>query len=197
MQTLIRGNHARRKHPLGLLPFLLRLLLDHQIERPIQRAIQPLDIILLVRLRPSRHRLLHRHAVLGGDLLAVLRHPHLRIGQQLLHHLRPRRGLRGHQQLVVPRHAAARVVPANVLGGNAVALVQLDAPVQIGRGVLLEVKVLAEGGGQPLVEPLLVEVEGFFKGRQLAGEQGRASEDHAGLDAVDLRRGRGGGVGAC
>lgn len=201
VQTFVCRNHARGKHPLRLLLSaaldVLHLLLHHKIKRLIQRPIQPLHIPLLIRLRPSRHRLLDGNPILSGDLLTIFRHSHLRISNQLLHHLFPAGRMRAHQHLVVPRHPAARVIPTNVLGGHAVALLQLDAPVQVRGRVLLEVEVLAEGRRQPLVEPLLVEVEGFFKGGQVARQERGARQDHAGLDAVDLRRGRGGGVGAC
>ena len=64
------------------------------------------------------------------------------------------------------------------------ALLQLDAEVEVGGRVLLEVEAAAEGGGQPLVETLLVEVVGRLEGGLVAGEERGAGEDEAGFEAV-------------
>ncbi len=71
------------------------------------------------------------------------------------------------------------------------ALLQLDAEVEVGGRVGLEVEGAAEGGRQPLVETLLIEVVGGLEGGLLAGEEGRAGEDEAGFEAV---AGVGGGL---
>lgn len=73
------------------------------------------------------------------------------------------------------------------------ALAQLEAPVEGARRVGREVEGGAEGRGEALVEPLLVEVEGGFEGGRGAGEERRAREDEACFDAVAGGGGVGGG----
>ena len=196
MKRLLSRHQGRGKlpHPLRS---PLHLPLHNQIQRPIHQPIQPSHIPLLIRLGPPLHRRLHGHPLLRHDRLTVLTDAHLSVRQQPLHHdLRIRRRA-ADEHLVVPGHAAARVVAANVLGGHAVALAQLDAEVEVRRRVLLVVEGPAEGGRQPLIETLLVEVVGRLKGRLLAREQRGAGEDDAGFDAVAGGVRGGGWLGGC
>lgn len=64
------------------------------------------------------------------------------------------------------------------------ALLRLEAPVQLGGRVASEVELLAEGGRETLFQALLVEEEGGLEGVESAGEKRGPGEDEAGFDGV-------------
>lgn len=182
MQVLVRLHIPAGKLPAPLLP------LDDKVNRPIHLAIQPLRVALLVSLGAPGRRPLDRDTVVVIDPLAILADPHLGIGEQHVHQRLGAARLLPQRRLVVPRVRRAAAVAAQLARHAAAALAHLEAPVQVCGRVALEEELLAEGRGEPLVEPLLVQVEGALKGRRRAREQGRAREDDARLDAVLLRR---------
>lgn len=163
MQRLIRSDRRSGELPSAVLP------LNNKIKRPLQLPIQPLHIRHLIRLRQPSNRPLNRHPLLSRNLLRVLANPRLSILQQ---RLRQRLGTRipiPDAQLVVPRGGRAAVVLANLAGDDAVALAELDGPVELRGGVALEEGGLGEGEGEALVEALLVEEVGVFEGGLGAG----------------------------
>lgn len=190
MKRLLSRNQARGELPLGTLALAL---LDDEIKSLVQLAIQSPHIILLIRLGPPRHRSLHGDPVLIRQDLTIITNPLLGIQQQLLHNSLGVARRAAHQHLIVPRHSSMGVIPPDILSGDTATFLQLDLPVQLGRRVFLEIHGRSEPRLQPLVEPLLVEVERRLEGRGQLGQERGAGEDNSRLDAV--ARGRGGGRG--
>jgi hypothetical protein len=164
---VLAGQHiTSRELPPGL-PFPY-----NQIQRPIQTPVQLPHVVLLIALRPSRRRPLDLDPIFLRDLLSVLTDPHLRVGQDPLLHRRLARSQRtADEHLVVPAHSASGVIAADIPPRNAVALADLDPPVQLGGGVVPEVEALPERGGQALLQTLLVEEEGCLEGMEVPGEE--------------------------
>lgn len=201
VQRLVRRDGGSRELPPPLLPH------NNQIKRPLKLPIQPPHIALLVRLRHPLYRPLDRHPLINRDLLRIITNPRHRVLQNRLPQRLGARELVPDPQLVVPRAGRPTVVLPDLARHDAVALLELKGPIELRRGVALEEGGLREGERQPLVEPLLVEVEGVLEGRLRPREQRGAREDHARLDEVPRgavgrgrrRRGRcfrgGGGVG--
>ena len=175
-----------------------KLILHDEIKSPLQRAVQAAEITLFVRFRHTRVR--------TGNLLALARILRRSIDSLLGvtdEHLRLIGRVRlgsANEQLVVPRVGRIGVVLADVPRGR-VTLLDLALPVFVGGRPPLEVEVLGEGQGEPLVQPALVEVVGFFERVQVAGDLRRAGENHACIDRVcrfhDRVDGRGGVGGGC
>ena len=186
MQSLTRQHVRAGEPPRPVFP------LHDQVQRTVQLAIQPPRVPLLVLLRPPRSRRLDRHPLRLRDLFAVLADADLGVEHQRAAHALLVRQLRANTLLVVEQLAAVRAVYADVLGGRAAPLGQLDGPVERDRRVLLEVRLAAEWRAEPFVEPFLVEEECRFERQQWPREQRRACEDDARLELMRrLRQGNG------
>lgn len=179
MQILSTSNNISREPP-------AIFTLDNKVQRPLQLPIQPLDILLLIRLRLTSQRALDGDHILSGDNLGVIANARLGVPEQALDQALLRAHLVADSQLVLPRARALAVVHAELLGHGALALPDLEVPVEPARRVGLEVDARDEGRVEPLLQPLLVEKEGVLKRVQLARQQRRARQDQARSHVVRL-----------
>ena len=65
-----------------------------------------------------------------------------------------------------------------------VALLDFPFPFDVPRRAFLIVKVAAEGQGEAFIESSLVEVESFFKRREVAGYERGTGKENGGFDFV-------------
>lgn len=198
MATLGVGDETRERERgtnlvqdfLGLNPGLWKIpvvvLPHYQVERPIQFPIQSRQISLPVRLRLPTQRPLNPQPILKTQPLTILTHPALRFEVQPLPNGIWVRQIVAlvNQQLVVPLQGPAAVDTANLAGHGAAPLEPFDLEVDSRGLALAEEELLGEGCRQPLVEALLIEIEGVLEGCMLAREQRRAGEDEAGVKAI-------------
>jgi hypothetical protein len=156
---------------LGKLPLPL-LVLNKQIQRPLQCSVQALCVVLLVRLSTSRHRLVEQfslnllHALLFScTCFAPISRCVLEKFLNLVLHFA---FSCSDEKLVVPRLVTVALVPSDVASGCQ-PLLHFAFPFQVRGCALLEVKVACEGEGETLVQALLVEKEGGLERVQVAG----------------------------
>jgi hypothetical protein len=156
---------------LGKLPLPL-LVLNKQIQRPLQCSVQALCVVLLVRLSTSRHRLVEQfslnllHALLFScTCFAPIGRRVLEKFLNLVLHLA---FSCSDKQLVVPSLVTITLVSANIACRRQ-PLLHLAFPFQVRGCALLEVKVACEGESETFVQALLVEKEGGLERVQVAG----------------------------
>lgn len=186
MQVLILGNHIGREDP--AVPAL-----DNQVQRAVELAVQPAHVALLVGLGDPADGGLDGDDVLGVDDLCVVADAGLGVLEEGLDDALLVAELIADAELVVPRLGALAVVDAQLLGDGALAVLNLEVPVEAAGRVGLVVDAGDEGGVETLLEAFLVEEEGVLKRVQLARHQRRPGEDHAGAYVVWRRRGASGG----
>ena len=165
------------------------LVLDQQIQRPLQRTTQTLRIILAIRIRLPARRPLKRR-LLGlplrrsrSDTALLLRPRRLRILQQPVNLPLELALLGANEHLVVPRLLAVTLVSTNVACGRQ-ALRHFALPLAVGGRARFEVEVPCEGQCEALIESLLVQEEGGFEGVQVACDLRGAGEQDACIDGV-------------
>ena len=180
---------------LGKLPSPI-LVLNQQIQRPLQRARQAFRVVFLIRLRHTARRALKRLA-LGfrcrsrNRIALLLGTRRLRILQQPINLPLQLALLRPDEHLVVPRLLSVTLVPPNV-ARRSQPLRHLALPFAVRRRARFEIEIPCKRQGEALVEALLVQKEGGFEGVQIAGDLGRAGEEDACVDGVGgARRGLG------
>lgn len=185
-----------RKPVLGEHPAAL-LVLDEQVQRPLQRARKALGVVLLVCLGDPARRALRRILVLcrlrrrRRNTALLLRAGRLRIFQQPIYLPLHIALLCADEHFVVPRLLAVALVPPDIARGGE-ALRHLALPLAVRGRARLEVEVPCEGQREAFVEALLVQEEGGLEGVQVARDLRRAGEQDAGVNGVG---GRGRGLG--
>jgi hypothetical protein len=190
VQVLVR-EPVLGEHPAAL------LVLDEQVQRPLQRTRKALGIVLLIRLGDPAGRALRRFLSLGRlrrcrrNTALLLRAGRLCILQQPIYLPLQIALLRADEHFVVPRLLAVALVPPDVARGGQ-ALRHLALPLAVGGRPGFEVEVPCEGQREAFVEALLVQEEGGLEGVQVAGDLRRAGKQDAGVDGVG---GRGRGLG--
>lgn len=202
VQVLPREESVLRKPPPSV------FVLDDQIQSLVKFAVQTERVVLVVRLRGSRHwsldfqlqifphalsnlrvtrdlllvRLLISHGLSAQDLLA-LSIPNERF--TLSFH---RGSLVAYEDFIVPRLVAVTAVNANVPRGS-LAVLRFAFPFHVGGCALLVVEVSAERKRETLIQALLVEEVGLLEAGEVASDERWAGDNRRGEDAVCFARG--------
>lgn len=147
----------------------------NQVQRPVQLAIQPRHIPLLIRLRLPGERPLYPQSILKTQPLTILTDSALGLEVQLLPYGVWVRQLLAlvDEQLVIPLVGTTPVDAANLARHCAAPLQPFDPEVDTRRLALAEEELLGEWCGQALVEALLVQVKSGLEGGLLAHEERR------------------------